>query len=480
MMRRQCLRIRFERGTNFSVEKRIRYALSLFAACYGYPIADDGDLDADVVELYYGKAPPIGNASEPLWVPARYVLRELTEPAPEPKILTFDSEPICLFFGTDGQTSRPDWLGEIFEWVSGAHEYSIVERDPVGRIPYSSTVFGRYGIPPGKPHANLVMAWLEGVITRRGGLIPSKDGDEDQPHWIVSTHDFDYYYSGLWDALTRIVKNLGIALLIYRRWDFFFDNLKLMAELLRRSRPGDIGKRLMERGRALGFRSTCFIIAANRHRRDANYRAEDLAQVWRGLTEAGFSIGLHGSYQSIVETGTLPLETDGLRRAAGLPVEGGRQHWLRFDDYTKLFDGISRAQLRFDSTLGFSETPGFRNGLCHPFPPYDFRDERPHDFLEIPLVLMDASLIGMGPKAPTIMREVLSESRHWGWGGIAILWHNPLEPLHAPAPINRLFWEELAQCAENNEKWITGETLLELFGPRYRAAGLLAPSAHFF
>jgi len=50
------------------------------------------------------------------------------------------------------------------------------------------------------------------------------------------------------------------------------------------------------------------------------------------------------------------------------------------------------AGLAYDSSLGFAETCGFRNGANFAFPPYDFEREGPCSFLEIPLAIMDGSL----------------------------------------------------------------------------------------
>jgi len=56
-------------------------------------------------------------------------------------------------------------------------------------------------------------------------------------------------------------------------------------------------------------------------------------------------------------------------------------------------------------------------------PPYNFAEERPARFLELPLAIMDQAL---PPKAEEAFREVaklLATSRTYGWGGISLLWH---------------------------------------------------------
>ena len=49
------------------------------------------------------------------------------------------------------------------------------------------------------------------------------------------------------------------------------------------------------------------------------------------------------------------------------------------------------AGMSYDSTLTYSEAPGFRCGTCHPYPVFDARIDERIDLVEIPLVAMDAS-----------------------------------------------------------------------------------------
>jgi hypothetical protein len=67
----------------------------------------------------------------------------------------------------------------------------------------------------------------------------------------------------------------------------------------------------------------------------------------------------------------------------------------------------------------------------------------------------------------------LSESRKYGWGGISILWHNPLEALSVPDEINEVFWKCAAQRQEFQERWVSSDEFLALSLQRYQNAGLL-------
>src|SRR5882757_7658834 len=99
----QRLGLEFTEDIEPLVRKRIEYAFRVFCAVYGHTPA----------MRYAG----------------HYQLRLNSNPAPAP--MWFNSFP--CFHGL-GKNGRPDWLAEIFEWLSGAHEFSVTKSDSVGRI----------------------------------------------------------------------------------------------------------------------------------------------------------------------------------------------------------------------------------------------------------------------------------------------------------------------------------------------------------
>jgi O-antigen ligase len=285
-------------------------------------------------------------------------------------------------YGTDESTGNPDWLGEIFEWLSCGHEMGIVRRDGVGRIPYSEMIFGRQNISPRKPHALLLMAWMESAL--RGGRFTADLPRAQSPlpeseHIVVCSHDIDFYYANWRSALVRLVKNLGIAYHPYRSWSYFLANSRMLLDLLGGRRIGDYLPRLLEASTEEGFTSTLFIAPGNGHRRDPNYRLEHLAPHLPKVSRKGFAVDLHSSYTSVIESAELGSEVAALEKVLGKKPIGNRQHWLRFDHPEKLFRCVASACLKFDSTLGFSDMVGFRNGASFAFPPYDFANERPFE-----------------------------------------------------------------------------------------------------
>ena len=477
-MSSRSISLEFGPETVSVVAARMTYVIQVFAAIYGYRAVSDPN--AADIRCYYASSEPITLASNGLWIPARYSPLGLRGKIPKLQKHRYANEDFYLAHGADETTGNPDWLGEIFEWLSASFERRIEERDPEGRIPYSASVFENQGITPLKPYAGMLMAWLENAIqgnSKKENLSKAKSPLPGVEHVVVCSHDIDFYYTHSLDVLKRLGKNFVISVTSYRSPSFLFSNLGMAAGLLRGKRTGDYVPRMVDAIESEGFHSTLFAVAGGNHRRDPNYRVEDLASQLRGAEKRGFGIAVHASYESLSGPGRVKTEMGTLKGLVRQPPMGSRQHWLRFGEHENLYREIHTAGLAYDSSLGFSETCGFRNGANCAFPPYDFERERPCSFLEIPLVIMDGSLHqssrSLGKDPQPIADQILDESRRTGWGGISVLWHNPMEPVQVPQEINRVFWKCAANRRQHAEEWMSAETFLRASLPRYHQAGLL-------
>jgi hypothetical protein len=385
-----------------------------------------------------------------------------------------------LSHGVDETTGNPDWLGEIFEWISSSYEMCITKRDSVGRIPFCEMIFNKQRISPRKPYATLLMAWLENTLRNGNGveaLAKAPSPIAGAEHLVICSHDIDFYPANRTSTLVRLLKNLGISLRTSPSWPFFSSNVNLLAQLIGGKQVGDFLPAMLETIGKRGFQSTLFVVSQSDHRRDPNCELLQLIPYLSDASVNGFSIDLHGSYKSVIDNGTLRPEALAFEQAVGKKPSGNRQHWLRFDCHEKLFSTIEAADLAFDSTLGFSDMAGFRNGASFAFPPYDFKNERPYRFLEIPLALMDVNIEAASRalrEDPQLLAdEVLEESRRWGWGGISVLWHNPMEPLHVPKEINKVFWNCAPTNGAGTERWMSAEKFMGQCLSRYQNAGLM-------
>jgi peptidoglycan/xylan/chitin deacetylase (PgdA/CDA1 family) len=140
----------------------------------------------------------------------------------------------------------------------------------------------------------------------------------------------------------------------------------------------------------------------------------------------GGEVGLHGSYRAARDPAVLAREAEVLD-ALGTEVRGQRYHYLRVDPHANLAP-LTALGLRYDTTLGFPDEPGFRAGIAHPFRPWDVAADRPLDLVEVPLAAMDVTLgedryLGLSAReAEPRLLALLDWAAEHG-GGFSVLWH---------------------------------------------------------
>jgi hypothetical protein len=200
---------------------------------------------------------------------------------------------------------------------------------------------------------------------------------------------------------------------------------------LRGSDPNWSHRRFAALERRHDYRSTCFVLAAHRDPHDGaapEVYAARRARLVAELDRLGLEVGLHASYTCGADEQLLAGERAELAHLLGGPIAGNRHHYLRLPWH----DGIralDRLGFSYDCTLGHAERPGARAGLSFPFRPWDVRAGARLRILELPLVLMDATLaeqryLDLSPEAawPEIER-VLDHLQAVG-GCASVLWHN--------------------------------------------------------
>ena len=112
---------------------------------------------------------------------------------------------------------------------------------------------------------------------------------------------------------------------------------------------------------------------------------------------------------------------------------GGRQHYLRWCPESWIH--WENCSLAYDSSVGYAEMAGFRAGTCVPYRPWLFALNRPADLIEIPLLVMDRTLLSyMGltrEQATHVVKELANRSEAVG-GVLSMVWHNNtfLEPCY--------------------------------------------------
>lgn len=233
--------------------------------------------------------------------------------------------------------------------------------------------------------AGMVAATIAEAVPRFGGHAAA----------AVMTHDIDYlskWTPGLF------LREAGKNLLLNRRRVSISERLVRFREYLafrRRSADPYVRSitRMLEVEQRHGIVGTWLFKAGGTDRRDVSYALNSARAraVRKRLREAGHDIGLHPSFHAHTDARMLAREAARLRAATGATLRSVRQHYLRFV-YPDTWRHQAAQGFFVDSTLGFAEQEGFRNGCCHPFLPWDAEAREPLPIWEVPLTVMDGTL----------------------------------------------------------------------------------------
>lgn len=474
------IHLEFGRETSSTRRARLTYAFRLFCSVYGHdPVWEPEESGSAEVSIRYAGEQTSLPAQPCLYLSAAYTPRPPARPAPPPvAFLRHGVKTFLIHAPLPGL--EPDWLGEIFEWVSCADEYSVASRDSAGRIPFSASYAGRHGLDSRIPYAAVAMRFLERELSRIAGRPAGAPASPtgSAPHFVVVTHDVDYWPRGRWNAAWRLAKNAGITVLEKRvRAGLAQAAMALKAAVLGRD-PLDQIIELALRERRCGMGASYYLLPRHAHRRDANYASSqaDSLSMMQVLEGSGFEVGVHTTYTSLDEPQGVEQEYDAVRRLGFQPL-GGRQHWLRFT-LDRLIPALERAGAAYDASLGWSDRIGFRAGACFAFPPYFFGEERPARFLELPMAIMDQ---GLAREARDGLRDffspaehLLETSRQYGWGGISVLWHPAAFGAGwLPEEMGETFWHLAERGEDQRDRWVSGEAFLDAAWQRYVEVGLL-------
>jgi hypothetical protein len=166
----------------------------------------------------------------------------------------------------------------------------------------------------------------------------------------------------------------------------------------------------------------------------------------------GGEVGLHGTYLAAEDPARLREEFGTLREVMSVYTDitrglGHRYHYLRVDPETNLRP-LADLGCSYDTTLGFPDAVGFRNGVAQPFRPWDLERDEPLDLIEIPLAAMDVTLaeeryLGLSADHAWPHYERLLDLAAEHGGGFSILWHTDRFDPATSAGWNELYFRVL-------------------------------------
>jgi peptidoglycan/xylan/chitin deacetylase (PgdA/CDA1 family) len=320
---------------------------------------------------------------------------------------------------------------EIWDLFCRKEEYEPSIRDKYQRFPYYASACRSVFEPRASEY-----------LMKHGFTVPYPEG---KPFAVCLTHDVDLVYASTLDK--------GVVRMKQAARGRFRESVTSIRQVFSKKHPNTNFEDIMNLEEQYNARSSFYFLALDPADQDYFYPVEDLHQELGSIQDRGFEVGLHGGHQGYRDLTKLKQEKTRLEKITGRTVTGCRNHYLNFI-VPDTWELIKDAGFVYDCSFGYADCTGFRNGMCHPFRPYNLNTGRSIDILEIPQIIMDDSLSDLymrldSDTAWDITRRLI-DTVAGCHGVITLLWHNTT--LFGE---QRTFYEKILQYCAGKQAWMT-------------------------
>lgn len=349
-----------------------------------------------------------------------------------------------------------DIISAIFFFLSGWQETVVESDDKLGRFTFRQSIQKELNIST-LPVVHYYFMMLRDAIEQTYSIILTNKINQEHKFNAIVSHDVDYWVT-LWrKELKYAVKNKDVG--------------KILQLLINRLLPQcyiACFDRIYSLQKKYGFKSTFFFLPDTEKylgNESADYAILALKhrKFIQQLAKSN-EIGLHGSFNSSILNEKLKLDLTAINAVCLADIN--RFHFLMFaiKSTPKLLEDN---HIKIDSTLGFNDMPGFRYGTAYPFYLFDYERNIASRVIEIPLVVMDASLFYghyLGCKSKVEAWQYILPILHQfdkSGGNLVVNWHND-----AFAALGRQVWVEtfediLAYCTKKGALFVPMKTVIK-------------------
>lgn len=281
---------------------------------------------------------------------------------------------------------------------------------------------------------------------------------------VCLTHDVDVIYPSLYHTFLSsayCIKHLQIK--------------KMVSQLVWRSSGKEFSpyrnfREIMDLEEKFDAKSSFYFLASDEDIKGFRYNIMDLENELGSIIDRGWEVGLHGGYYSFNDQNKIKKEKKRLEKILCKNVIGYRNHYLQFK-IPGTWNILKEAGFKYDTTFGYNDMAGFRNGMCHPFEPFNLDENEEIDILEIPLTIGDGILISYIKdlnKAWNTVKELIDTTEKYN-GVLTLLYHNNI--FNCPYRYNwiKLYKKILGYCYEKKAWMTSGEEIWEWWKNGYKA-----------
>lgn len=329
---------------------------------------------------------------------------------------------------------------DIWDLFTRKEEYTNPLRDKYGRFPYYAS-----------RNRDIFEPRASQYLVEHGYQVNYPD---DAPFAVCLTHDID--------AIYQSITSKGLNAYRLFKQGNSQGALKKISQMRSRKLPFFNFLQIMDLEEKYDAKSTFFFMAERPGDQEYTYNIEDVETEVGAIIDRGWEVGLHGGHSSYSNSHEMREKRERLEKVTGKPVIGYRNHYLRFL-VPETWEYLSQAGFRYDTTLGYGDCAGFRNGMCHPFRPFNLNSGREIDIMEIPLVVMDGTLdqtyMRFDSKGKWEFVKMLIDRVAACHGVFTLLWHNT----YMEGENLGLYERILGYCKEKKACMTNGNEIINVF-----------------
>ncbi|MFL0269791.1 polysaccharide deacetylase family protein [Candidatus Clostridium radicumherbarum] len=371
------------------------------------------DFIEDAINIYYGAniqarngiIIPVLKESEPKRLYLHNYEEDTFASFEEKCEIPFIKKDNVIFFNYD------IFLSSIY-FISCEEEYVCMKRDRINRF---LAEFSEKKDSIKTPFFDINSAILyKALIKLNPNLTLKRNGFE-----IYLTHDIDNA-----DSRNRYVFLHNFKNLISKKNKPFFMKFTTLLQECLFNRYKNILK-YMELESSYGAKSEFYFIQGKKHRYGSRYKLSKVRSELEKIKESkDFIIGLHTNFFSYDDKDKIREEINAIEKYADVKILSCRNHYLRFK-VPETWDILKNSGLKFDTTLGYADSNGFRAGTTKAFLPYNLKNNEVINIYEIPLSIMDVSIM----EKPMTSEEKWNEIKYIidqvkrNRGTSSVLWH---------------------------------------------------------
>jgi len=294
---------------------------------------------------------------------------------------------------------------ELWDLFTKKEEYDPILLDKYGRFSYylssQRNIF--------EPHVSKFLI--------KNGL--SFEYPEGRNFAVCLTHDIDFVCPGMLNTAARAVKAL-------KRGQFVQASILPFSRINKTWNPLWNFRQIMKLEKGYGAKPTFYFLTLDPGDEDFTFSIEEVEEELGYILDNGWEVGLHGGHEAYNNLIEMKNKKQKLEKVLRKEVISYRNHYLRFKT-PETWEFLTEAGFSYDSTFGYHDCVGFRNGMCHPFNPYNLNTGKEIDILEIPLGIMDTTLFSqmhLNFNQAWKLTEKLIDTVENYKGVLTILWHN--------------------------------------------------------